>query len=99
MAGVQNDAQHVQKISVLGPQEEIMRLTGDVDGRPKFNRKEVYRRWNILIRKAMHRIRSMKAQDNLERWKRLLKSGEQAGHFSLKTFESKSDAVLRRRKE
>lgn len=56
---------------------------------------EVYRRWNILIRKALQRVASLDAASNLERWTRLLKKAEQAGHVNLKGLAGLSKTVVR----
>ena len=64
-------------------------------------RKEIYRRWNILIRRVFRRIESLRAQDNLERWTRLLVGiqSQQPGRFELKGPETMGEKQARERKE
>lgn len=60
---------------------------------------EVYRRWNILIRKALQRVASIGAQNNIERWARLLKKMESGGHIVLRhQFKSASGSLVRNHK-
>lgn len=66
-------------LNILGHPDLIKKLQVREGKRVKI---EVYRRWNILIRKAMQRIASFRAQRNLERWTRLIKRCEQAGQIS-----------------
>lgn len=44
---------------------------------------DTYKHWNILIRKALQRVSSIQAQNNLERWSSLIKKAEQAGFIRL----------------
>jgi len=76
------EAKQGLNLKLLGERDLLRKLTMKEE---KLLRMEVYRRWNILIRKAFQRMESTRAQNNIERWSKLVKAAEGAGHLSLRS--------------